>query len=178
MASVEVYSDAEEVELELNGVSQGIHPAGELHGYTAEWEIPYEPGMLIAYAIRGGERSEKWELTTAENDCVLQPVPEKQQLKADGKSLAFIPIELQDRKGVVNPAQPCKVTVKVAGAGRLVSFGTANPSPEAEPGDTTWPLWDGRALAIVQAGEHEGKIDVSVSAQGIPEEIVTIDVLN
>ena len=45
MATVEVYSDAVQAELLLNGKSFGKK---ETEGSMASWQIPYEPGMLEA----------------------------------------------------------------------------------------------------------------------------------
>ena len=45
---VEVYSDADEVELLLNGSPVGRVPAGPDHRFRAEFELTYEPGELVA----------------------------------------------------------------------------------------------------------------------------------
>ena len=52
---VEVYADADEVELLVNGRSLGRQPAGAEHRFRAEFETTYEPGELEAVAWRDGE---------------------------------------------------------------------------------------------------------------------------
>ena len=51
---VEVYADADEVELLVNGRSLGRQPSGEAHRYRSTFETVYEPGLLEAVAWRAG----------------------------------------------------------------------------------------------------------------------------
>ena len=57
-AVIEIYSDAEEVELFLNGRSLGKKPAGPKNQYLAVYEAAYEPGRLEAVNIRHGQAAE------------------------------------------------------------------------------------------------------------------------
>ena len=52
---VEVYADADEVELLVNGTSHRPAPAGDEHRFRAEFDTAYDPGQLEAVAWRGGE---------------------------------------------------------------------------------------------------------------------------
>ena len=51
--SIDVYSDADEVELFLNGKSLGRKAAGEGAGFAAAFETAYEPGELKAVNMDG-----------------------------------------------------------------------------------------------------------------------------
>ncbi|MGL1287706.1 DUF4982 domain-containing protein, partial [Vibrio parahaemolyticus] len=42
--TVDVYADADEVELFLDGVSLGVAPVGTVREYTARFETAYVPG--------------------------------------------------------------------------------------------------------------------------------------
>ena len=53
---VEMYSDADEVELLLNGTSLGRRPVGEQHRYRTEFEVRYASRDLVAVAFHGGPR--------------------------------------------------------------------------------------------------------------------------
>ena len=64
-AVVDIYADAEEVELFLNGRSLGKKPAGEQHEFTATYEISYEPGELTAVSYEEGRETGRFSLTTA-----------------------------------------------------------------------------------------------------------------
>ncbi len=52
--SVEVYADADEVELVVNGESSGRAKVGASHPFVAEFETTYSPGEVVAVAYREG----------------------------------------------------------------------------------------------------------------------------
>ena len=56
-AVVEVYADADRVELLLDGAVVGAKPVGVENGYLAEFTVPYRRGTLtaVAYDADGGE---------------------------------------------------------------------------------------------------------------------------
>ena len=54
-ATVEVYADADEVELFVNGQSVGRQAVGAEKKDIALFETVYEPGTLEAVAYRGGQ---------------------------------------------------------------------------------------------------------------------------
>lgn len=52
--TIEVYSNADKVELLLNGHPMGRRPVGEEHRFRAEFDTAYEPSELGAIAYRDG----------------------------------------------------------------------------------------------------------------------------
>ena len=68
---VEVYADADEVELSVNGRSLGRQPAGAEHRFRAEFETAYEPGVLAAVAWRDGHEIGRAELRSATGPVLL-----------------------------------------------------------------------------------------------------------
>ncbi len=63
--TVEVYADADEVELLLDGRSLGRGPAGAANRFRAEFETTYEPGVLEAVAWRDGKEVGRTSLRSA-----------------------------------------------------------------------------------------------------------------
>jgi beta-galactosidase len=66
---VEVYSDADEVELILNGESAGRAPAGEEHRFRAEFDMTYRAGELLAIAYTNGREQGRHRLVSATGPC-------------------------------------------------------------------------------------------------------------
>jgi beta-galactosidase len=167
---VEVYSDADEVELELNGRSLGRRAAGAEHGFRATFTVPYEPGVLAAFGLaRDGSRS-RTELHTAEAG-VLSVVADRSELRADDGDLAFLSIELRDGHGVLDSARETTVTVRIEGPGTLQALASARPSTEESFTDPSWRTFDGRALAIVRP-TGPGEITAIVTSEAQEESIV------
>ncbi len=165
-AKVDVYSDAEEVELFLNGRSLGRKCAGRTHGYTAEYNLVYEPGELKAAAYRNGIEDSVYILYTAAEDVELSVEPDRSEIYADGEDLSYVVIEVKDKSGREN-RQCCKnVKVRVIGEGTLQGYGSALPSGGGSYQDTAWDTYDGRALAVVRAGKKAGEIRMTFEADG------------
>lgn len=71
---MDVYSDAEIVELFLNGRSLGQKSAGEANGYTAMYELYYEPGELLVISYADEKECGCFALQTAESFRRLFPI--------------------------------------------------------------------------------------------------------
>lgn len=175
-AAVDIYADAEEVELFLNGRSLGRKPAGEEHAFTASYELTYEPGELTAVSYEGGKETGRFTLVTAGEEITLAAEADKTVLCADGEDLSFITVKLTDKDGVENLSASRKVTVSVEGAGTLAGFGSADPQSLRSYDDTEWETYDGYVMAAVRSGEEEGKIEVVITAEGCGEKRIEIEV--
>lgn len=175
-ALVDIYADAQEVELFLNGRSLGRKPAGEEHGFTASYELAYEPGELTAVSYEDGKETGRFSLVTAGEDIRLHAEADRTVLAADGEDLAFVTVRLADEKGTDNLYASKKVTVSVEGAGRLEGFGSADPQALGSYDDAAWETYDGYAMAVVRAGEEDGTIRVAVRADGCEEQCIELQV--
>lgn len=175
-ARVYVYSDAEEVELFLNGRSLGRKPAGEQNSYTVCYETVYEAGELRAISYRKGKEEESFSLFTANQEVELDLETDGLELKANGEDLAFIMIKLRDKNGVINREIKKKIAVKVKGVGGLMALGNANPSSEERYDSVECETYDGYALAVVRAGKEQGMIQVEVEAESCKTAVVHMKV--
>lgn len=158
MASVDVYAEADEVELFLNDRSFGKKKIKDV--YVATYEIPYEPGRLTAIAYKNGTETGRFSLETAEGAPCLKVQADRQKLKAGSDELAFLTVNLQDQKGRTDLFHKTKISVKVEGAGELAGFGSADPQAEGSYDDTVWETYDGYVMAVVRAGKEKGMIRV------------------
>ncbi|MHB1317318.1 MAG: DUF4982 domain-containing protein, partial [Anaerolineae bacterium] len=174
---VEVYSDADEVELLLNGCVLGRAPAGEDNRFRALFEITYEPGDLVAVACRDGSQAERTSLRTAGQGLRLAVDCDRDTIRATGDDVACLAITLTDDEGIAQTALDRVVTVAVEGAGSLQGLGSANPLSEEQFSATECTTYDGRALAVVRAGLQPGTITVRVTAEGCEEAVVSIRVV-
>lgn len=173
-AIVNVYTDADEVELFLNGKSLGRKEAGEDNNYFASYELLYEPGTLKAVNYRMGEIAETQTLSTVKGPVKLCVEADRSRLNADGADLSYVMISFEDEYGAKDMWNMREVTVTVEGAGTLQGMGNADPATENHYGNTTWQTYDGYILAVVRAGETEGEILVSAETQGYSTETIKI----
>ncbi|MDX3191715.1 DUF4982 domain-containing protein [Streptomyces sp. MN03-5084-2B] len=156
--TVEVYSDADEVELLLNGTSLGRRPAGKQHRYRTEFEVPYTPGTLKAVACTGASA----ELRTATGRPRLAATADRPVIGADVSDLAFVRIALVDADGSVFTGVERRVQVSVEGPGRLQGLGSGDPTGTEPFTDDSHPTFTGCALAVIRpTGPGEIRIVVT-----------------
>ncbi|GIG34723.1 glycoside hydrolase family 2 protein [Cellulomonas pakistanensis] len=166
---VDVYSDAEEVELILNGRKLGRAPVGASKACIAEFDLAYEPGELIAVALVEGAEQSRTTLLTSGEARAIALAPETTSLKVDG--VAFVELKLVDEDGRTVTNGDRAVTASISGPGELVGVVSGRPDPEHPFTDATCRTFDGRALVIVRA-TGIGQIAVSVDAGPMNAETV------
>lgn len=164
--TVEVYSDADEVELLLDGRSLGTAPAGETNRYRAEFTVGYAPGELTAVARTGGEETGRRTLRSVSGPVGLTAAVDRDVVRADDTDLAYVDIALADAAGTVALGVDREVAVAVEGPAVLQGLGSAAPATEESYLDDVHTTFDGRALAIVRP-TGTGEITVTVTAEGL-----------
>ncbi|MHA6526062.1 glycoside hydrolase family 2 TIM barrel-domain containing protein [Tessaracoccus sp. G1721] len=173
--TVEVYADADEVALLLDGVEVSRATVGERLPMLATLETAYGAGELTAVAYRDGEEVGRTGLATATTAARLTATADRTRLSDDDADLAFVAIELRDDNGVLVTTEDLAVTVEVEGAGVLAGMCSANPATEERFDAPTWRTFDGRALAVVRPTGH-GAVSVTVSAEGHQPVLLTLNV--
>lgn len=173
---VEVYSEADEVELLINGKAVGKAAAGETHEFKAEFDTIYAPGELVAIAYTKGKETGRTSLLSAVGKVNLQIDIDRAQIVSDDHDLSFVAISLVGDNGVLRPLDDRKVSVHVEGAGILQGFGSANPKSEEDFFETEHTTFDGRALAVIRPTKS-GIINVTIEAEGCTAQTVVIEVL-
>lgn len=161
--TVDVYADADEVELFVNGASVGVASVGEEKAFRARFETVYRPGTVVAVARRAGAEVGRHELRTA-GEVALTARAEASEIGLDG--LAYVPLVLADADGVVPCDRDLPVTVSIDGPGELAGLGTGRARTEESFAGPSVTTYDGRALAIVRP-TGAGEITVTFSAEGL-----------
>lgn len=166
--SVDVYSRAEEVELLLNGKSLGKKPAGAECHFKAEFEVTYEAGTLTAISYQDGQEVSRDEVKTVGEPVGLKITMEKNQIAADGESLAYGIVEIVDTEGNWVPtAEDTLAKVSVEGAASLAGFGTGRGQTEENYTKGEFTSFEGRWQVILRAGTEAGEAGVHVEAEGL-----------
>lgn len=170
---VTVYSNADRIELFLNGNSLGKKKINECRAVFKK--VIYAPGKLEAVAYdRSGKETSRSMLRTAKGKTVIKLKPEREELNANGQDLCYLNIDLCDENGMTKSSVDQKVTVTVEGNGTLQALGSARPHMAENFYSDTHTTYYGKALAIIRAGYEPGEIKVKVSGKGLEEAKVTV----
>jgi beta-galactosidase len=172
--ALEVYADADEIELLVNGRPAGRQPSGVAHRYRSPFEVTYEPGLLEAVAWRDGAEIGRTAIRTAGEAMVLDADVDRSVIAADSDDLAFVTLSLVDNEGTLHMSRDRRIDVQVDGPGVLQALGSANPATEEGTTGTSCTTFDGRALAIVRP-TGEGRITLRAAVEGCEPQQVEID---
>ncbi|MDQ8201839.1 beta-galactosidase GalA [Pelagicoccus sp. SDUM812003] len=123
---VRAHSNYDEVELFVNGESQGRKKM-PLNDHLA-WEVTYEPGELKAVGYRDGEAVEETLRRTTGEPAALELVADRSTITADGKDLAVIEVRIIDERGDIVPVADNMAWFEVDGPGEIIGVGNGNPS--------------------------------------------------
>jgi beta-galactosidase len=124
--SVWAYSNYEEVELFLNGKSQGRKSMVK-NGHL-EWMVPYAPGTLKAIGYLGGKPAATETVRSTGAAVAVTLSAQQTQLKADGKDLAVITVSAVDKNGLMVPDANTEITFSISGPGKIIGVGNGNPT--------------------------------------------------
>jgi len=122
---VRVHSNADEVELFLNGTSLGRQKM-EINGHLS-WNVNYAPGTLLARGYRAGQEIATAKVETTGAPAALALAPDRPRLAADGHDVAVITVEARDAAGRVVPTAGVPVTFALRGPGRIIGVGNGDP---------------------------------------------------
>jgi beta-galactosidase len=154
-----VASNAEEIEVKINGKSIGRQRATEFAHlphplFKFKLADAYQPGTVEALAFRHGEIVAREELRSPQEAEKLQIVTDDASIVADGEDATRVVVYAVDRNGNVNPYEDRRINLQVRN-GKLLGMPTAH-------------LEGGRIAFYVQARQHQREpITVQVSADGL-----------
>jgi beta-galactosidase len=175
--TVRVYSNCPLVRLELNGKRVGVAPSDRSTRFTANFEVKYEPGELVAVGLNGARREVcRQTLKTAGKPAALQVVPDRRKIAADGQDLCYVSVDLVDALGTVCPEADRLVRFSLSGPGRILAVGSGNPSTVESFQAGRRRTFRGRCWAILKASHRPGVLKLRASAGGVRSDEVVVQV--
>lgn len=167
------YNNADEVELYLNGVSQGIRHKSDdtLH---ASWNIPFENGELTAVSRLKGKEVLKRVVRTADAPYTVRLTPDRDTLVADGKDLSYILVEVIDKNGTLVPDSEHLLQFTVEGAGMIEGADNGSPIAHESLRDNRQQAAYGKCMVIVRSGKESGNCLLKCTGEGLLEQEISL----
>jgi beta-galactosidase len=173
---VHVYSSYEEVELFINGISQGkrsrrscgSEPWEQVERFRLVWQdTVYAPGEVLAVAYNGGREVARTSIRTAGEPHHVELSAYYDKISADGESLNFITAKIVDKDGNLCPNANDRLTFSADG-GAYVYATDAGDQREVE----TFLRHDKKALggmlvAAARSNKKAGDAKITCSCPGL-----------
>ena len=168
------FNNADEVELFLNGRSQGTKRK-EGDAMHVHWSVPFAPGVLKAVSRKNGKVVLTKEVRTAEAPAKIVLVPDRQTIKADGTDLSFVTVKVVDKNGTLVPLADNLIKFDVTGQGAIAGVDNGNEISHESFKGSQRKAFHGMALAIVRAKPQAGRIVLKATADNLAPATVVLN---
>ncbi len=191
------YTNAEEVELFVNGKSFGKKRKGMdkapipinfidweggrytgtfMSPYRLMWEVPYQPGSIEVIAYTNGERVATKRIHTATKPAKIELVPDRTVLNADGQDISFITVRITDKDGNLCPNADNLVKFSVSDLGTIAAVGNGDPATTAAFQSNKRKAFNGQCMVMVKTTKTSGSITVQATSDTLQTASVSLTV--
>ena len=158
----------------LNDKSLGKHPTTRQQRFQAGFGLKFEPGTLKAVGYKDGKPVAESLLRTATKPAAVRLLPETTSIKANGQSLVYVPFEIVDAYGVVNPNADNLVEISVDGPATVAAVGNGDPSSLESFQQPKRKAYRGEGLIILRLTNKPGTIKLTAKSNGLKAATVNV----
>ena len=170
------YNQADEVELFINGTSQGVRRKADSHQYHVMWRVTFQPGEAMVVARKDGREVRRQVLHTAGPAAKIRMNTDRVALDADGKSLAFVTVEVLDKDGNLCPYAENQIFFDVSGKARIEGVDNGcQTSLERFKADNR-KAFGGKCLVVLRADKSPGNVTLTAKAVGLDKDSIQLEV--
>lgn len=137
------YNQADEVELFVNGKSQGVRSKADSHQFHVSWRVAYEPGEIKVVARRGGREVRSSSIRTAG-----APARIKLEVDYEGENTVFVNAYVTDEEGNTCPWAEDELDFTVSG-GTIIGVDNGSPFSMERFKSTRRKAFFGKALVVI-----------------------------
>ncbi len=168
------YSQADKVELFLNGKSLGVKKkiGDDLH---VMWRVVYEAGELKAVSRKNGKLVLSTIIKTAGKAAEIILEADRKIINANAEDLSFVTIKIVDKNGTVLPNTDNDISFKVAGEGTLAGVDNGDPTSHLSFKGNHILAFHGLCLAVLKANAIKGSVKLTASSPSLPPTSITIE---
>ncbi len=169
------YNNADEVELFVNGKSQGVRSKGK-DDFHVMWRVKFEPGTVRAVSRKDGKVVAEQEIHTAGEPAQIRLTPDRSTIHADGRDLSFVTVEILDKDGNLCPNAENDVTFALDGPGFIAGVDNGSPISLERFKDNHRKAFYGKCLVVIQNNGENGSVKVTATADGLNKATTAIRV--
>lgn len=172
---VHVYTRSKLVKLELNGKIVAEQAVDDSKSITAGFELPYQPGILIARCYDNGVETASDTIKTVGKPAAIRLSADRYNIHANRNDLSYVKVEIVDADGNMVPdADDVLVNFSISGNGEIAGIGSGSPIDISGFKQPHKKSWQGRCLAIVRPKGAAGKILLTAKSAGLKDAAVVI----
>jgi beta-galactosidase len=164
------YSQADEVELFLNGRSLGVRRK-EGDALHVSWRVRWEPGTLRVVSRAMGKTILQREVRTAGKAASIRLSVDKR----GAGEMAFITARVLDGSGQLVPDAGNELVVSIEGPGEVAGMDNGYQADLGSFRGNSHRAYNGMCLIVVKGKKKAGRVLVRVSGKGLEPAVVELD---
>lgn len=168
------YNNADEVELFINGRSQGVRSKKDDHQYHVMWRVAFEPGEVKVVSRKAGIQVAEQVIKTAGSPYQIRLTTDRNTLQANGKNLAFVTVEVVDKDGNLCPNAENQIFFDVEGAATIAGVDNGCQTSMERFKDNKRKTFFGKCLVVLQSAKQKGNI--KLTAKGVDLKEATLNI--
>ena len=168
------YNQADEVELFINGKSQGVRKKSNEHEYHVAWHVTYEPGEVRVVARKNGKQVNEKTIRTAGAPHHIRLTSNRNVLKANGRSLSFVTVEVVDKEGNLCPWADQNIQFSLTGEGKIAGVDNGSPFSLERFQANSRHAFFGKCMVVVQAGKAPSVIKLTAKGVDLQPQAIEI----
>jgi len=167
------YFNCDEVELFLNDESQGTKrkEGDDLHVF---WRLAFKPGTLKAIGRTNGKTVLEQTIKTAGEPAKLLLTADRKSIRADGRDLSFVTVDIVDAEGNLVSRADNLVHFDIEGSGFIAGVDNGSQTSHESFKTNYRKAFNGKCLVVIQSSGKPGKILLKVKSEGLEDAAVTI----
>jgi beta-galactosidase len=170
---VEVFSNCEEVELQLNGKSLGTQKRPD-DASSRTWVVLFKAGTLRAIGRNKGKVVVREELRTAGKPAKILLTADREKLAPLWDEVSYVSATVVDKNEVPIPGAEDLITFKLTGPGVIAAVDSGDNSSHDSFQASERHAYQGRCFAILKSTGTSGKIRLTATAPGLSEATITV----
>ncbi len=167
------YNNADEVELFINGESQGIRNKDENNLHVV-WRVKFVPGTVKVVARKGGNIIAEKEIHTAGDPYKIRLTPDRDIITADGKDLSFITVEVLDKDNNLCPLSENLINFEVKGNAFIAGVDNGCQTSMERFKDNKRKAFNGKCLVVLQNNGEIGTATLTANSNGLESSTIEI----
>ena len=169
------FNNADEVELFLNDVSQGVRKKEE-DAFHVTWRLTYKPGTIRVVSRKDGKEVMTVKKHTAGKPYKLRLTADRDTINSDGVDLSFVTVEVVDFRGNLCPKADNQIYFELAGNGKIVGVDNGNPISMESFIEPQRKAFYGKCLVVIQSGKEAETMKLRAVSENLKPAEVEINV--
>lgn len=168
------YNNADEVELFVNGCSEGIRRKADSHQFHVMWQVEFQPGEIKVVARKDGKDVRSKTVRTAGAPYAIRLTPDRATIDSDGKSLCFVTVEVTDKDGNLCPLATNQIFFDIDGEAVIAGVDNGCQTSLERFKANNRKAFFGKCLVVLQSTKKAGDITLTAKSAGLEKAVLSI----